>query len=375
MEYFWQKDCRSECTEVNILFIGKRFYTNRDALTEKYGRIYQLPYHWAKAGVDTKLWLIDYHSTEFVTQQDDSLAIISTPVKNGSVIKQYWQESRSKKKPDIIIASGDCYIGLLGYRLAKKLNAKFVFDVYDKYDEFGGYIKPLGFDLFKFLLKNSYICLFASVALEKSFKNIIKNSIITPNGIDTKLFKPLDKYECRKKLKLDKDAIYIGYFGTLDSDRGIDDLLVAHQILIEQGHDYHLLIGGRSRPNLNLRGGNIIYLGNMPYKQVPTAMGACDILTLPYRRSPYLDMASSCKIAEYLAIKVPIVASRTPNIEKNFGLLFSKLLNIFSEPNNPNMLAKNIKTQLTKKIIVSSSNEYSYNSISKITLKLILDID
>ena len=83
---------------MNILFIGKRFYTNRDALTEKYGRIYQLPYHWAKAGVDTKLWLIDYHSTEFITQQDDSLAIISTPVKNGSVIKQYWQESRSKKK-------------------------------------------------------------------------------------------------------------------------------------------------------------------------------------------------------------------------------------------------------------------------------------
>lgn len=356
---------------MNILFIGKRFYTNRDALTEKYGRIYQLPYHWAKAGVDTKLWLIDYHSNNFIAQQDDSLAIVSTPVKNGSVIKQYWQESRSKKKPDIIIASGDCYIGLLGYRLAKKLNAKFVFDVYDKYDEFGGYIKPFWFDLYKYLLKKSDICLFASKALAEHHQDKIKKFIIVPNGIDDELFKPMNKNEARKQLGLDEDKIYIGYFGTLDVDRGIDDLLAAHAILIAEGNKYELLIAGKSRKDLEINQPMVNYLGNLAYNRVPVAMAACDLLTLPYRRSPYLDMASSCKITEYLALRVPIVATRTPNIEKNFKLQFIQLSNVLSTPSNPYELALKIYDQLNQKIIASPSKEHFYKRISQMTFDAI----
>lgn len=354
---------------MSILFIGKRFYTNRDALTEKYGRIYQLPYHWAKAGVNTKLWLIDYHSTECITQQDDSLAIISTPVKNGSVIKQYWKESISKKKPDIIIASGDCYIGLLGYRLAKKINAKFIFDVYDKYDEFGGYIKRFWFDLYKYLLNKSDICLFASKALANHHQDQVKKFIIVPNGIDDELFKPMDKNEARKQLGLDENKIYIGYFGTLDVDRGIDDLLAAHAILLAEGNKYELLIAGKSRQNLDINKPMVNYLGNLAYNRVPIAMAACNLLTLPYRRSAYLDMASSCKIAEYLAIKVPIVATRTPNIEKNFETQFMQLINTLALPNEPEILSEKIKLQLKKKIIANSSPEYSYKSISSKLIK------
>ena len=86
---------------MNILFIGKRFYTNRDALAEKYGRIYQLPYHWSKKeNIDIKLWLIDYHSLENVITKDEGLEIISTPVKNGSILKQYFKENYKKEKYD-----------------------------------------------------------------------------------------------------------------------------------------------------------------------------------------------------------------------------------------------------------------------------------
>src|SRR5690606_32635596 len=111
-----------------------------------------------------------------------NLKIISTPVKNGHVLSQYIKEQRQQNKPDIIIASGDCYIGLLGYRLAKKLNAKFVFDVYDKYDEFGAYFNFFGFNLYKYLLNSSDICLFASKALAESLQKDVKKSIIVPNG-------------------------------------------------------------------------------------------------------------------------------------------------------------------------------------------------
>lgn len=358
---------------MNILFIGKRFYTNRDALTEKYGRIYQLPYHWAKAGVDTKLWLIDYHSTEFITQQDDSLAIISTPVKNGSVIKQYWQESRSKKKPDIIVASGDCYIGLLGYRLAKKLNAKFVFDVYDKYDEFGRYIKPLGFNLFAYLLKKSDLRMFASQFLLKQL-GVLEHDFILTNGIDRKLFKNIDKSEARDKLNIHTANKIVGYFGSMEPDRGVADLIQAIAILRSHSIHVELLLGGKSNCKLDLNQSGIRYLGNVDFSEISYALAVCDILAIPYRRSPFMDAGASNKIAEAIACERPIVATRSPNLYTNFGDQTLELKEYLAEPSDPNSLALAIEKQLIDQIIVSKPNNIYWEDIALNALKHLMEL-
>ena len=47
---------------MRILFLGKRHYTNKDALAERFGRIYQLPRYWAAAGHDVRLRLLEYRS-------------------------------------------------------------------------------------------------------------------------------------------------------------------------------------------------------------------------------------------------------------------------------------------------------------------------
>lgn len=352
---------------MNILFIGKRFYTNRDALTEKYGRIYQLPYHWAKAGVDTKLWLIDYHSTEFITQQDDSLAIISTPVKNGSMIKQYWQESRSKKTPDIIIASGDCYIGLLGYRLAKKLNAKFVFDVYDKYDEFGGYIKLLGFDLFAYLLKKSDLRMFASQSLLKQL-GILEHDFILTNGIDRKLFRNIDKSEARDRLNIHTENKIVGYFGSMEPNRGVADLIQAIAILRSQCIPVELLLGGKSNPKLDLNHPGIHYLGNVAFSEISYALAACDILAIPYRRSPFMDAGSSNKIAEAIVCQRPVVATRSPNLLANFPKQAVELEPYLAEPSNPESLARAIIKQLDQRHLVSELDNIYWDQISLVVI-------
>lgn len=349
---------------MNILFIGKRFYTNRDALTEKYGRIYQLPWHWSQENINTRLWLIDYHSNKLVNTTHEALRIISTPVRTGAALTQYIKEVRSKT-PDIIVASGDCYIGLMAYRLAKKLKAKFVFDVYDKYDEFGAYFNVLGFNSYKFLLKNSDLCLFSSNALEHSLRDIFKASHIVPNGVDTNRFKPIDMHASRKKLGLLPDALYIGYFGGLDADRGIDDLLAAHTLLLQQGFTCNLLIAGKARTGLDLNRPRVTYLGNIPYLDVPTAMSACDLLTLTYRQSPYLDMASSCKIAEYLCIQRPIVATRTPNILSNFPVQVEQLKHLMANASDPKDIAEKIIKQIREPVVPNSEINMSWKMIAK----------
>ena len=348
---------------MNILFIGKRFYTNRDALTEKYGRIYQLPYHWAKAGVATKLWLIDYHSTELITQQDDELAIVSTPVKNGSVFKKYWKESKGKNKPDIIVASGDCYIGLLGYRLAKKLNAKFVFDVYDKYDEFGAYIKPMGFDLFSYLLKKSDIRMFASQALLNQL-GVLEHDFILTNGIDRKLFRNIDKREARDKLNIHTENKIVGYFGSMEPDRGVADLVQAIEILRSQTIPVELLLGGKSNPELNLSQSGIQYLGNVAFSEISYALAACDILAIPYRRSSFMDAGASNKIAEAIACERPIVATKSPNLYANFAKQALELEKYLAAPSDPKSLAIAIEMQLLDQKIVSKPNNIYWEDIS-----------
>ncbi len=99
-----------------ILFLGKRFYTNKDALEERFGRIFHLPREWAKAGHSVFLWLIDYHSRKPERRLLDGMEIASTPFLSAAMLKSALGVVM-RVRPKVVVASGDCYIGLLGGRL------------------------------------------------------------------------------------------------------------------------------------------------------------------------------------------------------------------------------------------------------------------
>lgn len=343
---------------MRLLFIGKRFNTNRDALLEKFGRNYQFPLHLAQRHSVT-LWLVDYHSKTTIQCSEGPLTITSTPVKNLAVFKHYLLGTYKNAQPiDIVIASGDCYIALMAQRIAKKLQAKFIFDVYDKYDEFGGYIKPLGFDLFGHLLKTADMRLFASHTLLHSLGQP-KHDAILSNGLDANHFRPIDKAKARHKLQLPADATYVGYFGSMEPDRGVQDLIAAVQILREQGQRIELLLGGKAHNSLQLDQPGIRYLGNVPFADVPYALAASDVLAIPYRRSPFMDAGASNKIAEAMACQRPIVATRSPNLTANFPQQAQILEPYLAEPSQPSSLATALAQQLLdKKLVAAPQNIY-----------------
>lgn len=353
---------------MRILFIGKRFYTNRDALRERYGRIFKLPSQWRKAGFESRLWLVDYHTNEFVSECCDGMNVTSTPVRGLHLIRQYYAEisgdSERGLRPTVVIASGDCYIGLLALRLATRLGAKFVFDVYDKYDEFGGYYRLPGFDPFQFLLTRADTCFFASHALMEKERHRTQCSVVVSNGIDPSYFMPGSMDTSRAEFGLPSDAIFIGYFGSLTPDRGPGDLIHAVERLRRLGLQINLVLAGKlqgvSIPNEPW----IRYLGNLPYKKIPSAMSCCDLLALPYRRSKYLDMASSCKIAEYIALGKPIVATDTPNFSKNFPSQAAQLGSLLASPGDPDDLARAISGQLLEKRLVSLPIDLTWHQIA-----------
>ena len=350
--------------KMNILFIGKRFNTNRDALLEKFGRNYQFPLHLAQRH-SVALWLMDYHSKTTIQCSDGPLTIPSTPVKNLAVFKHYLLGAYKSNQPiDMVIASGDCYIALMAQRVAKKLKAKFVFDVYDKYDEFSGYVKPLGFDLFGYLLKKADMRLFASHALLHSLGQPERDAILS-NGLDANHFRPIDKAEARRKLQLSADATYVGYFGSMEPDRGVQDLIAALQILREQGQSIELLLGGKAHDSLQLDQPGIRYLGNVPFADVPYALAACDVLAIPHRRSAFLDAAAPNKVGEALVMQRPIVATRSPNLMANFPQQAQELDPYLAEPSQPASLAAALALQLLDRCLISPPAGMYWDEVAK----------
>lgn len=351
----------------DVLFIGKRYYTNRDALLESYGRIYQLPSHWAQSGIATTLWLIDYHGKSTIYKQDKSLISVSTPIRRPAWCGHWLKQAASlfkRQRPHTIVASGDCYIGLLTWILARILRARFIFDVYDKYDEFAAYRKPFGFDLFRFLLQHADSRLFASSALMSQLGEKDGNNILVQNGINTDVFKALNMLECRRKLNFSNDAIFIGYFGSMEPDRGVADLINAIQLLRKDNLAIELLIGGKAHPDLELSCPGVRYVGNVPFEEITYMLGACNVLAIPYRRSAIMDAGASNKIIEALACQRPIVATRTPNLLANFKEVALQLEKCLAEPGDTSQIANAIRAQLSNPVIPKLPNGWDWESIA-----------
>ncbi len=346
---------------MDILFIGKRFYTNRDAYTEKFGRIYQLPYYWSKEN-ETELWLIDYHSKEEVQSQDEKLKITSTPILTFIFVLSFFKFLF--KKPRIIVASGDCYIGLLSFILAKITSAKFVFDIYDKYDAFEGY-RNLGFNnLLSFLIKKADLNLFASRILAKE-KGSLTPYYIVQNGVDYNNFQPINQNIARSFFDIKPYEKIVGYIGSLEKERGIEDLILA----VEKLGNIKLLIAGKNSHNINLAHDFIYYLGNINFNSVPKAISSCDILAIPYRRSEQINYGTSCKIAEYIAMEKPIVATESANLFEDFPQYREILpLNYIAECNNPENLAEAINKQINHPILLNKLDSLEWYYISSKTL-------
>ncbi|MCH7332369.1 glycosyltransferase [Acinetobacter modestus] len=347
---------------MDILFIGKRFYTNRDAYYEKFGRIYQLPFHWAKAK-PTELWLIDYHSKDKLKNTDEDLLIYSTPVFSFLFIFTFLKTII--KRPKIIIASGDCYIGLMSYILAKITFSKFIFDIYDKYDAFNGY-RNLGFsNLLLFLIKKSDYNFFASRILAKEI-NQDKPYHILPNGVDYKRFKIINKSLARSFYNIGIKELIIGYIGSIERTRGIEDLIDAIVILRKQNININILIAGKNTDNLNLDYDFIHNLGNLEFAKIPDVISICDILAIPYRHSNQINYGTSCKIAEYIAMKKPIVATKSANLLEDFPNYIDVLPeNYLAECHNSLDLSIIIKKQLDKPIILDTLEDLDWKIISK----------
>jgi glycosyltransferase involved in cell wall biosynthesis len=351
-------------TPMEVIWLAKRHYTHKDALADRFGRTYELPLAWSRDGAGASLELVDYHGRQAASHVDGRLEVHSTPIRRLDALRDLRRRVLARK-PDVIVASSDCFAGMLGLHLARASGARFVFDVYDDYRTFGAYRLFAGFPAYAFLLRRATLVLYASRAVADRHDAASPWTFV-PNGVDPALFRPGTQAAARAAVKLaDGDTRWIGYFGGLEAERGPEDLVAAVGLLHARDPAIRLALCGPTVPGQNLRASWVELRGSIPHATVPDYINACDVVALPYRRGPVIDMASSLKMAEYLYCMRPIVATRTPSLTANFPIQAQELGEAIAEPGNVADLARAIEHQLLHPTIASIPKDQAWAEVAE----------
>jgi glycosyltransferase involved in cell wall biosynthesis len=151
----------------------------------------------------------------------------------------------------------------------------------------------------------------------------------------------------------------------MEPERGITDLIDALVMLREKGVYVELVIGGKAHPDVDIAQPWVRYLGNIAFEKMPLALACCDLLALPYRQGDFIDNASSCKIAEYIAMERPIAATRSPNLVENFPEQAAKLGGLLATPGDVVDLAACLEKQLKARRLVDMPKGMRWEEISE----------
>jgi len=337
----------------------KRYYTNKDLLTERFGRLYHLPVGFAHAGWTVEVAALDYrhHRSSAVVEEGVTfralpaapLALPLLPLRLTAALKRF--------APDVIIASGDSHIGFIALQLARKMGVPFVFDVYDYYPAFAGNRLPGMKWMFSRGVERADLVLTASAAMCERMRLLNPSVCHIANGVDPSLFRPMDQATCREALAIDGGEPLIGYFGSITTAR-MPLLLEAMRRLRSDYPGIRLLLAGKA--DIPLEEPWIIYCGQVAQRQLPAMINACDVVAVPYPRDAFNDMAGACKIAEYLACGKPVVATRVSDHETIFANAAASLC----EPDAGSLEAA-LRRQLEEPEIVPFPPHFAWQEIQR----------
>jgi glycosyltransferase involved in cell wall biosynthesis len=86
-------------------------------------------------------------------------------------------------------------------------------------------------------------------------------------------------------------------------------------------HVHFLLVGDCTLPADWCGLPNVLMLGKRPYEQVAAYMAACDVLIMPWNRSPWIHACNPVKLKEYLAVGRPVVSTPFDELQRYAGLV------------------------------------------------------
>jgi len=141
---------------------------------------------------------------------------------------------------------------------------------------------------------------------------------VSPNGVDMALFgEPLPRDAAFASQLGLGDGPVIGFIGSFYDYEGIDDLIAAMPMLIEEHADARLLLvgGGPCEAALKAQAAQspaahaIHFVGRVPHHEVERYYALCDIMAYPRKRSRLTDLVTPLKPLEAMAQEKLVAAS------------------------------------------------------------------
>jgi len=357
---------------MKFFLLCKRYYTNKDLIVDRFGRLFHLPLQLVKNGHQGLVIAADYRNKKAETLKEmPDYTLHSIPLNIIFPVTFLFKTYRFFKQyqPDIIIASGDSHFGAIGLLLAKIAKIPFVFDVYDHYATFGTNKVPFIKWLYYLALRKADLVVCASVPLSHLVREYNQSVIVIENGVDLSLFKSMNKHQARTRLGIADNAIIIGFFGSFMKNRGIE-LIEACKILRHTYPNIKLLLAGKLCVPIDKDEPWIDYRGIVTQPEVVIMINACDVVTIPYLADDFNNMSNACKIAEYFACAVPVVTTRV----SNYADIFAAVPDAVCESGDPKDMARAISIQIQSPQIIEFPKDLTWEHLGKKLSQALLSI-
>jgi len=244
------------------------------------------------------------------------------------MFKLFFISRYIESKPDVIICSPSAPFSILpAYFLAKKHNAKLVFEVRDIWPltliEIGGFSKYNPFIVFmgwfeKFALKKSDLIVSNLQNYSKHIKElgINKKAFWIPNGVDLEEMQYGEALDDKIIQMIPKDKFIIGYTGKLGVSNAISYLIKAAKLL-QENHNIHIVIVGDGSEKdtlisycLRHKLTNITFIDPIPKIQIQSMLKLFDICYIGWlEKKIYQYGIAANKIFDYMYSATPILHS------------------------------------------------------------------
>jgi glycosyltransferase involved in cell wall biosynthesis len=340
---------------MRILVLSKRQYTNKDLIDDRFGRLRELPLALAVAGHDVRGICLSYRPRDEGRRDDVTQAArvdwYSLNLKRLLPWGQmsYWHTIDSiagDLRPDLVWACSDALHAILGVRIAKRVGASLVIDLYDNFESFTATRIPGITSAFRRALRHADGITCVSHPLAQHVRTTSRCTCpieVIENAVPQGLFHPMDQVSCRRESDLPQDGILIGTAGAISKSRGIETLFQAFEILAQERPDVHLVLAGSCDKDITLpQSSRLHYLGTLPPDKVPVFLSSLNIAVICNRESDFGKFCFPQKFYEIVACCVPVVAA---GVGSMLELLKDKPENLF-EPENAGDLVAALRRQI-----------------------------
>lgn len=343
----------------SILVLSKRQYMNQDLLDNRYGRFWEIPLSLACMGNHVAGLCLSYkHRPEVIIEDihNNGVARLNWQSLNLFRLFPWWKSPylktidaiAKKHKPDVIWACSDALHAILGMFVSNRLGVPLVIDLYDNFESFGLTQLPGMKAQFKLACCTANGLTPVSHMLDdfttKHYGLANTPSLVLNNAINKDIFYPRPKKMLRELLDLPLNAKLIGTAGALTSNRGIETLLHAFEIMAKDNKDIWLVVAGpRDKTLSNFHHDRLIDMGTLDLERVAQLYSTLDVAIICNIDSNFGRYCFPQKFYEIVACNTPVV---TANVGEMKQLLRSRPDCLFT-PNSINDLVVCIHKQLT----------------------------